>query len=117
MTMANGRCESDPMAWGGGRGQQPEGRHQHGHHDGPQTADGALHRGFHDGHAARSQLVDVLHHDDADLHRRSEEGQEADSGGDAEVSSGEEQGQHTAGGAMRRFIRIRLAHLDELKTL
>ena len=42
MTMAKGRCESEPMACDMAAGSKSESRHQHRHHDGTQTKDGAF---------------------------------------------------------------------------
>ncbi len=46
ITMANGRCESEPMACEKRSGQQAERGDQHGHHHGPKAQHGALDRGF-----------------------------------------------------------------------
>src|SRR6516225_808288 len=43
-----------------------------------------------------AKLVDVSHHDNADLNRNAEQRQEAHSGGHAEMSSARQQRQHTA---------------------
>ena len=73
ITMANGRCESEPIPCDSGGRQQTQRRHQHRHHDGAQPQHRAFHRGVHDGMAARAKLIDVLQHDHAGLHRDAEQ--------------------------------------------
>ena len=104
MTMANGRCESEPMAWDSRRRQQAQRGHQHGHHDRPQPAHRAFNRGLLDGKPARAQLVDVLHHDDAGLHRNAEQRQESDARRDAEVRARDLQRQQAAHRAPRTTL-------------
>ena len=91
MTMAKGRCESDPIACDSAAGNKPERRHQHGHHDGTKPQHRALDGGIHDRVPSRAELVDVLEHDDAGLHRDAEQRQEADSRGHAEVGARDQQ--------------------------
>src|ERR1019366_6033008 len=68
----------------------------HGHHDGTQAEDGALHGGVHDGVTSRAALIDVLQHDHAGLHGHAEQREKADTRGDAEVGVGDQQRQQTA---------------------
>ena len=98
MTMAKGRCESEPMPCEMAARQQAQCGHQHRHHDGPQPQHRAFDGGVLDGVAARAQLVDVLQHDHAGLHRHAEQRQESDAGRDAEVRAGEQQRQQAAEG-------------------
>ena len=79
MTMAKGRCESDPMPCETRRRQQTQSRNQHRHHDGPKPQNSAFHRGFLDRVTASAKLIDVLDHDDADLHGHAEKRQKANS--------------------------------------
>ena len=79
ITMANGRCESDPMPCDVRRGQQAQHGHQHRHHDRPQPQRRAFDCGVDHRVAADAQLVDVLHHDHAHLHGDPEQRQESDS--------------------------------------
>jgi hypothetical protein len=59
----------------GGR-EQAERRHEHREDDRAQTQHRALDDGILEVHATGTQLVDVLHHDHADLHAHAEEGEE-----------------------------------------
>ena len=99
MTMAKGRCESEPMAWDSGRRQQAERRHQHGHHDRAEAGGRRLRWRLLDRHASGAQLIDVFDHDDAGLHRNAEQRQEADARGDAEMRARDEQRQQSADAA------------------
>ena len=49
MTMAKGRCESDPMACDVAAGKQAQRGHEHRHHDRPEPADRAFDGGLDDG--------------------------------------------------------------------
>ena len=42
ITIANGRCESDPMPCDVAAGTKPKRRHQHGHQDRPEAQDRAF---------------------------------------------------------------------------
>ena len=57
ITMANGRCESDPMPWDIAAGSRPKGRHQRGHQDRPKPEHGALDRRV-DDRNARARAAD-----------------------------------------------------------
>ena len=63
--------------------------------------------------AAGAQLVDVLDHDHARLHRDAEERQEADAGRHAEVGAGQESAAMPPIGAMATVARISRAHFIE----
>ena len=69
---------------------------QHGHHDRPKPQNGAFHRGFLDRVASGAKLIDVFQHDDAGLHRHSEERQKTDSRRNAEVGVRDQQRQQPA---------------------
>src|ERR1700679_2282653 len=77
-------------------GQKAERCYQHGHHDGAKAKESTLDSCLAHGIAAGANLIDALQHDDAGLHRDTEEGEEADAGGDAEVIAGEIQGSQAA---------------------
>ncbi len=77
MTMAKGRCESDPMPCDIAAGSSPKCGDQHGHHDGTQAQNGSFDGCLFNGIAARAQLIDVLEHDDAGLHGNAEKREEA----------------------------------------
>ncbi len=85
ITMAKGRCESDPIPCDSGGRQQAERRDQHRHHDGTKPQYGSFHRGIRDGVSLHAQLIDVLQHDDAGLDGDSKQRQEPDARGHAEV--------------------------------
>src|SRR5579863_5119350 len=86
---------------GHGGGQQSEGGDEHGHHDGTKAEHGALDGRVFDRKAADAKLVDVFEHDDAGLHGHAEQRQESDTGGDAEVGAGEQEGDQAADGRDR----------------
>src|ERR1022692_2381426 len=86
MTMANGRCESDPMACESAAGNSPTvatsmvvmmGRSLK---TAPSTA----------------ELVNVFEHDNAGLHRHAKQSQEANAGGHTEIGAGKKQRQQAA---------------------
>jgi phosphohistidine swiveling domain-containing protein len=96
ITMANGRCESEPMPCEVAAGSRPSvatsmvimmGRK-------PRTAPSMA--ASIDGMAAHAQLVDVLHHDHAHLHRDAEQRQKSDARRDAQVGAAEIQRQQSA---------------------
>ena len=96
MTIANGRCESEPIACDSAAGSRPNvatsivimiGRSRS---TAPSTAASTI------VWPARAQLVDVLEHDDAGLHRDAEEREEADARRDAEVRARGEQREQPA---------------------
>ena len=106
------RVRADAVRESGG--QQAQGRDQHGHHDGAKAEHGAFDGGVFDGVSAGAQLVDVLEHDDAGLHRDAEQRQEADAGGDAEVAYRvSSSASRPPMGAMATLARISTAHLNE----
>ena len=93
MTIANGRCESEPMACDRAAGSSPRVATSMVIMMGRSLQHRAFDRGVHDGVTARAKLVDVFQHDDAGLHRYAKERQEADAGGHAEVGAGNQQRQ------------------------
>ena len=56
ITMANGRCESEPMPWDMAAGKQAQRGHQHGHHDRPQPSYSPFDGGILDG-IARARAI------------------------------------------------------------
>ena len=113
MTMAKGRCESEPMPCEVAAGSRPSvatsmvimmGRRRS---TAPSTAD------FFDGVAADAQLVDVFEHDDAGLHRDAEERQKADAGGDAEVGMRKQESEQSADRRHGHVDQDQHAHLPE----
>jgi len=113
MTMAKGRCESEPMA----RDRRPAAArtgHQHGHHDGAQPLHGAFDGGVQNGVAARAKLVDVFEHDYARLHGDAEQRQKADAGRDAHVVWVMSSASKPPMGAMATLARINSTHLADL---
>src|SRR5262249_36293912 len=71
----------------------------HRHHDRAKPSGCAVDGGFGDGHPSRAKLIDVLHHDDADLDRHAKQSQKAHTRGDADVCARYEQCQKTAQGS------------------
>ena len=80
ITMANGRCESEPMPRDTAAGSNPSDRHQNRHHDRTKPQNRPLYRGVHDAVTARAKLVDVFQHNDSGLHRNSKERKETNTG-------------------------------------
>ena len=68
-------------------GKKAQRGHQHRHHDGAEPQHGAFHGRVKDRLAAGAELVDVLHHDDAYLHRDAEQRQESNPGGNAKIGA------------------------------
>src|SRR5215469_6236685 len=73
---------------GHGGGEQSQGSHQHGHHDGTQAQRSSFLGGFLYRAASHAKLVDVFHHDDAGLHGDADQRQETQAGGNTEVGPG-----------------------------
>ena len=78
MTMAKGRCESEPMPCDIAAGSRPSVATSMVIMMGRKPQHRAFHGRIFDGIAARAQLIDVLQHDDAGLHGDAEQRQEAD---------------------------------------
>ena len=77
------------------RGQQPKRCYKHCHHNRTQPKDGAFDGGILDRVASGPALIDVLEHNAAGLNRHTEERQEPDSRGNAEMSASDKQRQQT----------------------
>ena len=90
ITIAKGRCESEPMACDSAAGNRPSVATMLVTIIGPQSQNRALHRGLFDGMPARSPLIDVLQHDHAGLHRNAEQREKPDAGRHAEVGVGQQ---------------------------
>ena len=71
------RVRSDAM--GERRGQQAQGCDQHGHHDRSKPKHRAFHGSFFNVVPAGPKLIDVFHHDHADLYRHAKQRKEANS--------------------------------------
>ena len=67
------------------RRQQAQRGNQHGHRNRPKPQHRAFHRGIFNVIASSPKLVNVLHHDDADLHRNAKQRKKSDAGRNAEV--------------------------------
>src|SRR5437868_2073366 len=91
ITMAKGRCESEPMSCDMAAGSNPRVATSMVIMMGRQTQGSAFLGRSKDGTSPHAQLVDVLDHDDADFHRNADQGEESQAGGHAEVSAGEQQ--------------------------
>ena len=119
MTMANGRCESEPMACESAAGSRPSvatsmvimiGRKRCTFHR--SLNDAALVNS--DCPAVRAQLVDEFHHDHAGLHRDAEQCQKSNRRRDAEkLVCVRNSASRSAKEAMTTVTRISIAHLNE----
>ena len=89
MTMAKGRCESDPMPCEKRGGQQAQAGHQRRHHDGPQAHHRSLEGRFADVLPFQPQFVDVGSIDDGGFHRHTHQHQQSQDGRDAERRVGQ----------------------------
>ena len=76
ITMANGRCESEPMPRESAAGNKPRMATSMVIMIGRKRRIAPSHRGVFDRIALRAQVVDVLDHDHADLHGNSKQRQE-----------------------------------------
>jgi len=109
ITIANGRCESDPMACESA-GATAQGCHQHRHHDRAQPEDGAFDRRVRDGVASGAKLVDVFKHDDSGLHGYAETAPGNPHRGDTEVRTRHQERHRPPMRAMATLVRISSAH-------
>src|SRR6266851_10048468 len=107
MTMANGRCESEPISCERAAGKSPSvatsmvimmGRRRS---SAPSLA--ACRGSMPRVHAAGAELVDVLDHDDADFDGNTGQREEAEAGGHGEMRAGGEQREHAAEGRERDY--------------
>ena len=103
ITMAKGRCESEPMPCDVAAGNRPSVATSMVIMMGRRLRTAPSLRRVRDRVAAGAQLVDVLHHDDAGLDRNAEQGQESDARGDAEVRAGEIESDDAANGGTPRW--------------
>jgi hypothetical protein len=114
MTMAKGRCESEPMPCESAAGNSPNvatsmvimmGRRR-------RTAPSMA--AFFNGLAGGAHLVDVLQHDDAGLHRDAEQCEESDAGRNADVGVRDQQRHAILHRRQRHVDQDQAAHLNDL---
>ena len=77
MTMAKGRCESDPIPCEKAAGKQAQAGDERGHHDGPQTHHRSLEGRFGDIQPFQPQFVDVGSVNDGGFHRNAHQNQQS----------------------------------------
>ena len=84
-------------------GSNPKSGDEGGHHDRAKPEDRAFDSGILNRMAANTELIDVFEHDDAGLHRNTEQGEKSDARRHAEVGAGKIQSQYSAD---RRYADI-----------